>query len=749
MGEFFEEQRYVVPYERIPRHVIDAFVAAEDAGFFQHRGVDPMGMARAALRNAREGRLAQGGSTITQQVTRSFLLTREKSFERKLKEVILATRIEETLDKEQILHLYLNQIFLGHGAYGVEAAARLYFGKHVEDLTLAEAALVAGLPQAPSRYTPIHHYDAARARQRYVLDQMADNGFVSRPEAEAAFAEPLCFARKRDLARTEAPHYVEEVRRALVARYGHDAVYREGLEVETAMEWPLQEAAREAVAAGTALVDRRLGYRGPVARLPPEEVPAELSRIDAERRASGGSCAVVPGIEPPPLPPLTEGERLRGVVDEARDGWATVRLGSHMGVLLLSDVRWAVERDPERPRRRLEKVGKALASGDVVRVRVLAPDEDMAGTLGPGRRAARLALEHEVEVDGALLSMRLSDGAVLAMVGGRDFEADEFNLVTQARRQAGSTFKPFVYAAALDDPRRAYTPSTIVLDAPVVGFKEGDGGEREVWKPGNADGDFLGDTTFRRGLILSRNNVTLRILQDIGVPWLREYLGRFGFESELRAELGMGLGSNEVTLWEMVRAYSVFATLGDRRSPWLVARVRDRDGKVLEETREGELAAAMDPATAFVMVNLLTDVVRSGTATRALALEVPLAGKTGTTNGFKDAWFMGFTPEVLSGVWVGFRQPRSLGPGQYGADCALPIWIDYMRAVLPRYPKTDFRVPSGVEWATVDAATGRLARDDSDRRVRVAFREGTAPTDLAPAKGEVDPADFFSADKEL
>ncbi len=756
VGEFFEEQRYVLAPEELPERVVHAFVDAEDASFFQHRGVDPIGILRAAFRNIQEGRAAQGGSTITQQVARSFLLTNEKRFARKIKEALLAVRIEKALDKQDILHLYLNQIFLGNGAYGVEAAARLYFGKTAQDLSLAEAALIAGLPQAPSRYTPIHHFSAAKARQRYVLDRMISQGHATAQEAETAYAQALSFAPKASVSSEFAPHYVELVRKLLVEKYGHDRVYQDALTVEIPLDASLQAAAMASVQEGTRRVDEKTGFRGVLQHVPPAQVPQELHAIDLQRFREAppydpSRISPPSGLAPAQVPPLRPGEPTSGIVSASTADLAVIQVGSRLGVIPLSQMRWASPASEDGKRRvpRLEKVSSALSVGDKVAVRVLPPpDSGMPRGSPPG--ASLLTLQQEVQVDGALLSLRLSDGAVLAMVGGRDFAADEFNLATQARRQAGSTFKPLVYAAALDAPGKGYSPSSIVVDAPVVGFKEGEGGEREIWRPENADNDFLGDTTFRRGLVLSRNNVTLRILQDIGVNYLQNYLVRFGFASPLRAELGMGLGSNELTLEEMVRGYSVFPLLGSRQDPLYLTRVRDRDQKVLEEHREGHREdAVMDPATAFVMVNLLMDVVRSGTATRALELKVPLAGKTGTTNGFKDAWFIGFTPEILTGVWVGYRQPRSLGQGNYGADCALPIWIDYMRSVLPLYPRTSYPTPDGVEWARVDAVTGRLARPDTPRAVQVAFRKGTVPTDTAPAPGEVDVVDFFAADKEL
>jgi len=768
IGEVYEKQRYVVPYSRIPDDLIHAFVAAEDAMFFEHHGIDYMGIARAMVRNVQAGEFSQGGSTITQQVARSFLLTREKTITRKLKEAILAYRIEANFSKEYILYLYLNQIFLGHGAYGVEGASRLYFDKHVEDLSLAEAAMIAGLPQAPSNYSPNNDFSSAKARQRYTLDQMAERGFITQAEADAAYDQPLNFYDKHDRNMDVGPYFVEHVRRYLVDQYGHDTAYKGGLTVYTTMDSALQLAANDAVQSGVRAVDHRVGLYEEFVHLESGAVPAKLAEIDLQRYLA--SLPYDPSVEKPAsvspamVPPLRTGEASLGVVAEVKDKYVWVDVGSVRGILHHADGKWAYEPNPKRHTkyRAIVSMRDSYEVGDLIQIRVINPEETWKKTLGTDTVHPRLGLEQEPQVEGALMSMRLEDGAILAMVGGYDYEKSEFNRTIQSKRQVGSTFKPLVYAAALDCNRHdgiahcgpkgeklSYTPSSIVVDSPIVGFKPKAGGGVEAWKPGNAGGDFLGDTTLRRGLVLSRNIVTLKIAQAMGINYTHQYMQRFGFDTDLEANLSMALGSAALTLEEMLRAYSVFGLLGDRQSPFYVSQVMDRDGQVLEERAAGErVEGVMDPVTAYQMVALMHAVVTSGTGTKALVLGVPLQGKTGTTNDYKDAWFMGYNADIVTGVWVGFDDfGRGLGVGQYGGDCALPIWIDYMRAALEAYPDTAFTKPAGIEVIRVDSETGLLLEDGTG--VGVPFRSGTAPTTYATAAGEVDSSEFLTSDDIL
>jgi penicillin-binding protein 1A len=759
LGEFFEEQRYVTPLEDIPEHVQNAFVAAEDASFWEHGGLDYIGIARAMVKNVREARMAQGASTITQQVARSFLLTREKKLERKIKEVLLAWRIEKSLSKETILYLYLNQIFLGHGAYGVEAASRLYFGKPASSLTVPEAAIIAGLPQAPSTYSPNRNFAAAKARQRYVLDQMALRSMITRAEADQFYDTPLPFVRKRDRNLDLAPYYVEHVRRYLVKEYGHDKVYREGLRVRVPIDLEIQRAANQAVQDGVRRVDRRMGYQGPRGHVKDAaERRARLDAIDTKRTEALAPYdpAWHPGkapVEPSRLPPLAVAEESEAIVDEVHPKWAKLSVGQRQAILMVDDFAWCHKVNPAQDFRyfQCKSFDDVLHPGDVVLVKVKAVEEDFVAQMGSQAgptRFPRLQMSQDPAPESAILTVRLRDGAILAMVGGTDYEGTEFNRATQARRQVGSTFKPFVYAAGIDRKENPFTPSSILVDAPIVEEMMPKVGktEPELWKLDNADGEYLGETTLRRGLILSRNALTVRLAMGLGTRYLHDFFGRFGLETELEQNLSTALGTASLTMTELARAYSVFATLGDRRDLYSISEVVDRDGKVLEKTDEAPLTAdVLSEETAFVMVGLLQDVVRAGTAGAALSLGVPVAGKTGTTSEFRDAWFVGFTPEVLTATWVGLDKFESMGKGMYGGDMALPIWIDVMREAVAKYPPSEYPKPPGVVFARVDSKSGLLAKEE-EKGVAIAFKRGTEPTTYAPAAGDVDTADFLSGE---
>lgn len=775
VGEFFKEQRYVTPFEEIPDNLKNAFVSAEDAAFWEHSGLDFMGIARAMLKNIQERRMAQGASTITQQVARSFLLTREKKLARKIKEAILAYRIENNFSKEHILYLYLNQIFLGHGAYGVQAAAHLYFDKDVQDLELAEAAIIAGLPQAPSNYSPNRNFKAAKKRQRYVLDQMARREYVTQEAADAAYEQELVFTKKRDRNLDIAPFYVEHVRRYLFERYKEGKAFREenpdaegrhpwegihplrsGLTVTIPIDIELQKVANEAVRHGVRFADKRIGWRGAPKNLESDADRAkERTAIDKERVLA--LRPYHPGFDMPEgavpadvLPPATEGEITRGVIAEIGRKWALVDVGSLRGVLHVSDFTWCHNVNPEVNFRyfKCQRLDDVLKVGDVIGVKVVNTGESWAKTLPKkhperDREYPRLSMEQDPGPEASLLSMRVTDGGVLAMVGGSSYVGSEFNRAVQARRQVGSTFKPLVYAAALDDEDNDFTASSILVDAPIVEAMSGKDGE--LWKPGNSGGEYLGDTTFRRGLILSRNIVTLKICQQMGVKYALEYVERFGFESPIDPNLASCLGASAITLKEMLRAYTVFPTLGSRVEPRFITEIRDRNGNVLEKVETEVTPEVMDEKTAYIMVNLMTDVIRSGTARKGLEVGVPVAGKTGTTNAFRDAWFMGYTPEVLTGVWVGFDEFKTMGRGQYGGEVALPMWVEYMKAAVESYPPSEYEKPDKIKFVRVDSMTGKLAHEGEPAQ-KVPYVKGTEPKELAPKQGQVDAADFLSGE---
>ena len=616
IGEFFYEKREVVSLGRIPNHLIQAFVAGEDARFFQHKGLDYLAILRALFRNIFSGEIVQGGSTITQQVVKSLLLSPEKRFARKIREAILAYRIEKNLTKEEILYLYLNQIYLGHGAYGVAAAAENYFGKTVEELNIAESALLAGLPQAPSKYSPYQYPQQAKRRQLYILNRMVEEGFIAPSEIKDP-TQTFYVIRSKDKPPTgKASHFIEYVRRYVEEKYGKDALYKNGLQVFTTIDLHFQGLAQEAVESGLKEIEKRQKY-------PPSDSP--------------------------------------------------------------------------------------------------------------------LALE------GALVCFDLETGYVKAMVGGRDFKRSQFNRVTQARRQTGSAFKPIVYASALD---KGYTPASIIVDSPVV-FDIGD----KKWKPKNFEGRFNGPTTLRNALTHSINIVTVKIAQEVGIGYIKDYAQKLGISSPLHSNLSMALGSSSISLYELTRAYSVFANQGRVFKPIFVKKILDRDGNLLEENSplfhskdfllEDQIIA---PQTAFLMTHLLQGVVQHGTGWRARSLARPVAAKTGTTDQFMDAWFIGYTPELITGVWVGFDEEKSLGENETGARAASPIWVKFMSQILKGKPVKDFSVPEGIEFIKIDSKTGQVSLEKGG--ILECFREGTGPTQKEPLPLKVE-TDFFKFDFNL
>jgi penicillin-binding protein 1A len=705
VAEFFRERRIVVPTERIPKSLVQAFVAAEDSRFFQHEGLDYLGILRAMYKNIMAAGIVQGGSTITQQVTKSLLLTPERSITRKIREAILAYRIEKYLSKDEILYLYLNQIYLGHSAYGVEAAAQTYFAKHVQDLNLAECAMLAGLPQAPSRYSPHKHPERAKERQTYVLNRMADDGYITTEQAKQALATPVKIKTAAEKNLGKVSYFAEHIRRYLEEKYGEEMLYHQGLQVYTPVNVAFQQAAQKAVRKGLQDLDKRQGYRGPVARLDPKEIDTYFQDLK----------------ESEVLEPLTEGDVVKGVIAAAPGGEKRlrVRLNGGSGVLPFENMAWT-HRDP----------ANLLKAGDVILVRLQGRD--------PKTGDWKLALEQEPEVQGALLCLENGTGYVKAMVGGYDFTTSQFNRAVQARRQPGSAFKPIIYAAALD---KGYTPATIIIDSPVIYSDEQ---SDRVWKPKNYKETFYGPTLLRTALILSRNVVTIKIVTDIGVDYVIDYARRLGVSSPLSRDLSLALGSSALSLLELTRAISVFPNQGDLVEPIFVTKVLDRQGRLIEEHKP-QREKVMESDTAFVMTHLLQEVVQYGTGWRARALGRPVGGKTGTTNDQKDAWFVGFTPTVVAGVWVGFDNERELGPQETGARAASPIWVEFANEVLKGETAQGFPAPDKVVFVKINGRTGLLARPDDSSAVFEVFKEGTAPTKRAD---EVSPGfdEFFKTD---
>jgi len=598
IDEFFLEDRKVIKYEEIPKIVIQAFVAAEDARFFQHGGFDMQSMSRAFFKNIEAGRIVQGGSTITQQVAKSLYLSPERSYLRKIKEALLAYKIDRYLTKEEIITLYLNHIYLGHGTYGVEAAAQGYFGKSTRDLTVPEAAMLAGLPKAPSSYSPYLHPERAYQRQAYVLNRMLEDGYLTQRERDRALSTVVKLRSIKPKDKVAA-YFIENIRRYIQEKYGSDVLYKEGLEVYTTLNIQMQKAARDAVEQGLKEMEERENYE-------------------------------------------------------------------------------------------------------------------------------------KGQVQGALFAMDSKTGAIRAMVGGRNFQRSEFNRATQSRRQPGSAFKPLIYTAAFD---KGMTPATVIVDAPIVypDPQQPDG----VWKPQNFDMKFQGPTTLHNALIHSRNIITIKVLEEIGVDYAASYATNMGISSPLSRNLSMALGTSGVTLQELVRAYGVLANEGKRVQPFFIKKIVDRTGHVFEETQP-KVEQVIDPRIAFMSSYVMQDVVESGTGQRVKKLGRPVAGKTGTTDDTRDAWFLGFTPSLVAGVWVGFDQERPMGRQEVGGRAAAPIWLYFAEKALEGNPIEAFPVPEGIVFVKVDPKTGAPTKPSQRGSIFECFLEGTTPEDVET----IDPANL-------
>ncbi len=741
IGEYAIEKRYVLPLSKIPKRLVQAFIAAEDARFFDHPGLDFFSIFRAFIKNVREGDVVQGGSTITQQVAKS-LLTPERTLDRKAKEAILAYRIEKNLTKDEIIHLYLNQIYLGHGAYGVQAAARNYFNKDVSELTLTEISTLAGLPQAPSKYSPAANPAMARGRQLYVLYRMVEEGYINIVEATDAMNTELKVHPLVDINGGVAPYFAEYVRIYLEEAYGADRLYREGLTVHTTLDAGMQKAAQKALKAGLIEVDKRQGYRGPVKQLAVGEIDEYIKTLEEDKGNQR----------------LKKGNIYEGVVVEidSRKKYAGVKLGDKAyGRIPLEDMRWARKPDPEIPfyKARISDPSEALTVGDVIQVRLTAK--------GGKKGYHRLSLFQEPLVQGALLSIDPANGFVKMMVGGYDFEISKFNRAVQAMRQPGSSFKPIIYAAAID---KGYTPSSIIVDAP-LSFRGSSKGT--TWRPQNYDHKYYGPTTLRNALVTSRNIVTIKLVRDIGLDYIINYARKMGIESPLARDLSLSLGSSSLSLLELTSAYSVFPGGGKRHKPLFITKITDRDGNILEQHEtdpswgpaedQQQLAPfphaepkgaaipgedvplpegyAISPQTARIMSSLLEGVVEDGTGKRAKVLERPAGGKTGTTNDYIDAWFIGFTPDLVTGTWVGYDERQSLGKSGTGSMAASPIFVDYMSEVYRDKPVKDFPLPDNMDVRKIDSRSGLLAYSGQQENVIVGYyKKGTAPTRRAERK---------------
>lgn len=740
IAEFYRERRIPVPVEHIPKLLIHAFLAAEDSNFYQHRGIDFISIVRAALKNIKAGGIVQGGSTITQQVAKSMLLSPEKKFSRKFKEAILAWRMENSLSKDNILYLYLNQIYLGHGAYGVQAAAEGYFDKNVDELSLAECAMLAGLPQAPSRYSPYRHFAKAKERQKYVIGRMVVEGVITQQQADAALAEELTIHPRINKHIGEASYFTEQVRRYLEANFGEETLYSQGLQVHTSMSLPMQQAAQQSVQSNLRDLDKRHGYRGPLSSLSPEEEKIFLAgqQEQFQRR------------------PPAAGDYLQGVVGGTRDGGVLVHLGGQTGIIPPDQSRWAgavkvVERNQKSFGNSEKSSFTQLPQGSLIEVRVVSTEV---------AKPLKLALEQEPESEGALIALDPHSGLVRAMVGGFDFARSQFNRALQAKRLPGSSIKPIIYAAALD---KGFTPASIFLDAPIIYKEKNSDGEDTEWKPKNYTDEFYGPTPVRKALTNSYNIITIKILENIGVGYAATYARKLGIVSPLQRDLTLALGSSAVTPMEMATAYSVFASGGVRHTPSYITRILDRDGRVLQSINPADFPSGLSadqklikqeaervisPETAYLITNLMESVVRDGTGKRARALGRPAAGKTGTTNDLKDAWFVGYIPQLVAVSWVGYDQERPLGRGETGGKAAAPTWVDFMQTAIKGFEPENFPVPDDIVFRPIDPETGLLAPEDSPSMVIEAFAPGTEPTRYALEEGQPKAKDFFRMDME-
>ena len=721
--EFGEVRRTPISFADTPTDFINALLSAEDDNFTKHHGVDPGSLLRAAGQLIKSGRIQTGGSTITMQVAKNFFLTSERSFSRKANEILLALQIERELSKDEILELYINKIYLGNRAYGIEAAANVYYGKSIKELSLAQMAMLAGLPKAPSRFNPIANPARSMERRDWILGRMLKLGHIDQQrydEAIAAEQDAKLHIKSPDV---YAPYVAEMARLEMISEYGSNA-YTDGLNVYTTVPAELQNMAQDAVFRGLTDYDRRHGYRGPEAHIAKRSDWATALRNS--KRINRFIPAIVSAVE--------------------QDGiFVMLADGSEQHVAWQS-MRWAAPFLSNSSRGASPRSPAAVAKvGDLIRVEQTATGE--------------LAFSQLPKIQASLISLDPHDGAIRALVGGLSFEHSHYNRATQAQRQPGSSFKPFIYSAALD---AGYTPATLVNDAPIEIFEAG---MKEVWRPKNSDSSFLGPLRLREGLYRSRNMVSIRIMQDIGIPYTRDYISHFGLKkTDLPPNLSLALGSATLAPLDLTAAWAVFANGGYKVNPYLIERVTDRDEQLLQEAspavtpyraaakkadqadQENTLAElVIDTRTAYLITDILKDVVNRGTGRRALSLKrTDLAGKTGTTNDSIDSWFIGYNYSLLTSVWAGFDQPESLGRREYGSTIALPIWVDYMGQALADTPASNQPEPSGLSILRVDRETGRLASSaSSDSYFEIFKQEDTPPRmdefspmfDFGPAEG--------------
>ncbi len=769
LAEYAIENRVFVPIDQIPPLVQHAFISAEDQNFYSHPGIDPMGILRAGVDFLRKGsdERAQGASTITQQLAKNFFLSSEYKVERKLKEIILAFRIEAAFTKQQILELYLNEIYLGSGNYGVVTAALNYFNKSLAELTVGEAAYLAALPKAPNNYNPVRQKKAAIERRNYVIQRMAEDGYITAEQAKAATAEDLV-TRDRDQAEVaHAEYFAEEVRREIQKLYGDDILYKGGLVVRSTLDPKLQAYADKALRQGLITYDRRHGWRGPLLRFAFDQATLEKATKAHDDFVAGNPEKPVPHALALPLD-VTDGDWVSRlppradfklppvdlvagwqpvVVLEVADKTKLVTLGladGSKGVIPFPELAWARPwKEDQRVGAEPKKPSEVLQVGDIVMVDSVSRTPDGKKDYDPADYDGlpTFGLRQIPDVEGALVALDPHTGRVLAITGGWSFEESEFDRAVQAQRQPGSSFKPFVYLSALD---AGFTPATIILDAPFV-LDQGPG--QPLWKPKNYGNDFLGPVPMRLGIEKSRNLMTVRLAQTIGMDRVVDYARRFGVVDEMQPVLSSALGSVETTLMRMAAGYGMIANGGKKITPTLIDRIQDRFGKViyrhdarscdacLAASWDGQAAPVLpdereqivDPISDYQMISMMEGVVQRGTGTRLLVLNRPVAGKTGTTNDAFDTWFIGYTPDLVAGVYVGFDQPRTLGPADTGSNVASPIIRDFLVDALAGVPAKPFRVPDGVVFMPIDQHSGMISTGSGKGVVMEAFKPGTEP----------------------
>jgi penicillin-binding protein 1A len=714
IGQFFIERRILTPLAEIPKTLTQAVIATEDARFFEHPGLDFVGMLRAAWTNIRHGgRKIEGASTITQQLARSLFLSPERSYERKIRELILAYKMEAVSGKEQILETYLSQIYFGQGAYGVASAAQSYFGKDITTLSLAESAFLAGLPKSPSRFSPFTAYERAKKRQEHVLSRMEEAGFITAAERETTVAEVLNFQR---LGREHlAPYFVEYIRQLLVAKYGEAMVYKGGLKIYTTLNVEMQKAAESAFLDGVRKLDKREGWRGP-------RRSVDLGTIQSPTPASTDQ-------------PLEPGDMDEGIVLKVAKDHYVVQVRAVKATLAFDDMAWAKRilkgPDPAVDFIMNPNLKQLLKPGDVIEV----------GVKKVAKSGVQLTLEQTPIVEGGLIAIDPKVGAIRAMVGGYDFFRSEYNRAVQAHRQPGSAFKPLIYATAMS---QGLSPATQILDAPVVYEQEEDD---KIWKPENYGRKFHGMVSLRDALAHSHHLATVRLLEKVGVKNVIEFSRMVGVTSPLPSDLSLGLGSSSVSLQELTSVYGVFLNKGSRVEPFAIKVAKDSMGETLE-VAEPESHQVIAKETAYLITNMMEDVVQKGTGRAAKILDRPIAGKTGTTNDYINAWFIGGAPNLVAGVYVGFDDRRSLGESETGARSALSIWIAFMREALNQLPVAPFEIPDGVTFVKVDSSTGLLEPEQEgevQEGIVELFAKGSEPTQAAHRR--LDPMDFYKLDQ--